>query len=381
RACRGQEPTWYYYADPVTLNGENWWQFQYTAALAGYCMDDYLRHYSTTPELDERLSYAAKIANVNAINSGQIDADPANLGAISWTYQAMKGNVYVNSFDPANGKLHNGWREMAGEADLGLFGAIRILSADVANDPIFGLFGYGSDVSHAGTCTSVTPHDGVFKRLNLISQKFHLDLNRDRYSGATISDTNDYLGFTLQNQTGDAHQTELTIEGLAAGMYSLSVGGTAASPVTATAGKSTLIALSVPASATAEVTVSGATATCTGTGGATGGAGSTGASGAGGTGAGGAGNGGASVGGNGQPTGGANSAGTSGTSGPNGGGAPGSGASSTSSGAASGSNSNSGCSCELGRSSTSGGALFGLLGYAALAIARRRRARRGAIAS
>ena len=36
RACRGQEPVWYYYADPVTLNGENWWQFQYTAALAGY---------------------------------------------------------------------------------------------------------------------------------------------------------------------------------------------------------------------------------------------------------------------------------------------------------------------------------------------------------
>jgi hypothetical protein len=51
----------------------------------------------------------------------------------------MKGNIYVNSFDPANGKLHAGWREMTGEADLGLFGAIRILSADVANDPIFGL--------------------------------------------------------------------------------------------------------------------------------------------------------------------------------------------------------------------------------------------------
>ena len=35
----------------------------------------------------------------------------------------MKGNVYVNSFDPANSKLHNDWRQMSGEADLGLFGA------------------------------------------------------------------------------------------------------------------------------------------------------------------------------------------------------------------------------------------------------------------
>ncbi len=146
RACRGQEPVWYYYADPVTLNGENWWQFQYTASLAGTCMDDFVRNQSSAPELDERLSYAAKIANISAINSGQIDSDPANLGTVSWTYQAMKGNVYVNSFDPPSSKLHDGWREMAGEADLGLFGAIRILSADVANDPVFGLIGYGCDV-------------------------------------------------------------------------------------------------------------------------------------------------------------------------------------------------------------------------------------------
>ena len=45
---------------------------------------------------------------------------------------------------------------------LGLFGALRILSADVVTDPIFGLFGYGSDVSMAGGCYSVTPKDGVF---------------------------------------------------------------------------------------------------------------------------------------------------------------------------------------------------------------------------
>jgi Family of unknown function (DUF5695) len=35
RACRRQEPVCYYYADPVGVNGENWWQFQYTASLDG----------------------------------------------------------------------------------------------------------------------------------------------------------------------------------------------------------------------------------------------------------------------------------------------------------------------------------------------------------
>ena len=68
-----------------------------------------------------------------------MDSTAANMGTVSWTYQGMKGNVYVNSFDPSTSKLHNDWRQMSGEADLGLFGALRILSADVANDPIFGL--------------------------------------------------------------------------------------------------------------------------------------------------------------------------------------------------------------------------------------------------
>ena len=278
RACRGQEPVWYYYADPVTLNGENWWQFQYTASLVGSCMDDWLLHHSTTPEVEERLNYAAKLANISAINSGQIDGDAANLGAVSWTYQAMKGNVYVNSFDPSNSKLHNGWRQMAGEADLGLFGAIRILSADVVVDPIFGLYGYGSDVSQSGACVSITPRDGVFKRLNLISQKFHMALERDRYQGATVSQSNDYLGFTLSNQTGDAHTTRLTLEGLAAGSYAVSVGGVAAPAATAVAGQPTVIALAIGAGSNAEVTIAAASATCSGVGGASGG-GSAGASG------------------------------------------------------------------------------------------------------
>lgn len=270
RACRGHEPVWYYYADPVTLNGENWWQFQYTAALAGYCMDDWVRHHSTTPELDERLTYAAKLANLTAINSGQIDSNPDNVGAVAWTYQAMKGNVYVNSFEPATSMLHNGWRQMSGEADLGLFGALRLLSADVAVDPIFGVFGYGSDVSVQGSCYSVTPKDGVFKRLNMISQKLYVELDRDRYSGATVSASNDYLGFTLVNQTADAHTTNLDVDGLAAGTYSVDVDGAASSTVTATAGSTTALALSVTTGATHAVTIHTSTPSCSGVGGATG---------------------------------------------------------------------------------------------------------------
>jgi hypothetical protein len=281
RACRGQEPVWYYYADPVTVNGENWWQFQYTAALAGYCMDDWLRTYSTTPELDERLSYAAKIANVSAINSGQIDSNVKNLGTVAWSYQAMKGNTYINSFDPP-GMLHNGWRQMSGEADLGLFGAIRILSADVAVDPLFGVYGYGCDVQKVGSCYAVTPKDGVWKRLNLITEKFHLELERDRYTGATVSLAKDYVGFTLQNQTGDAHTSKLTMTGMPAGTYPIQVAGAAAGTLTVTAGKPAVVSLAIGGTATSTVQIgTGCDGRTDGAGGATIGAGGTAGSGGG----------------------------------------------------------------------------------------------------
>jgi hypothetical protein len=254
RACRGQEPVWYWYADPVTLNGEGWWQFQYTASLAGYCMDDYLRNYSPTPEEDERLSYAAKIANVAAINSGQIDSNAANLGTVAWTYQAMKGNVYRGTAE--TGSLHNGWRQMAGEADLGLFGAIRILSADVAVDPIFGLYGYGCNVSQNGSCYAITPLDGVFKRLNLITQKISIVLNRDRYAGATLSAAGDYLGFTLVNQMPSAaHTTTVTLTGMKPGTYPVSVDGSSAGSVAATAGQPSTVSLPIGTNSTYTVQV------------------------------------------------------------------------------------------------------------------------------
>jgi MYXO-CTERM domain-containing protein len=269
RACRGQEPVWYYYADPVTINGEAWWQFQYTAALAGYCMDDWLRSHSSTPEVDERLSYAAKIANVGAINSGQIDSDPANLGTVAWTYQAMKGNVYRGSAETTNGAtaaLHNDWREMAGEADLGLWGAIRILSADVAVDPIFGLTGYGCNVSESSGCYAVTPVDGVFKRLNLITEGLGVVLDRDRYSGATVSPSKDYFGFTLVNQTEDAHTTNVALTGFAAGTYAVSVDGSDIANVTAAPGQPLTVALAVGAGATHSIRIgSGCGGATTGT--------------------------------------------------------------------------------------------------------------------
>ncbi len=222
RACRGVQPVWYLYASPVTICGENWWNFQYTAALAGYCMDDYLRYVDTSLTDDERaiaqrVNYGGKLANFTCINSGQIDYDEENIGTVSWTYQAELG--HTDSMGTGGGKLHNGWRQMAGEADLGLFGALEIISSDVARDPVFGLFGYGCEVSEDKEKYTVIPRDGLFMRLNFINENLSLEMTGATYKKAVVKKDLSYIELDV---TDDASFTKIKVDGLEKGeLYAL----------------------------------------------------------------------------------------------------------------------------------------------------------------
>ena len=263
RACRGLQPLWYQYANPTTNCGENWWNFQYTASLAGYCMDDWLRLQDnklteTQSATASRVNYAAKLANLTCINSGQIDSDPANIGAIAWTYQSEMGNL--GGQGTGEGDLHNGWRQMAGEADLGLFGALQILSSDVTIDPVFGLFGYGCNVTEASGIYTVTPLDGLFTRLNFINQKLYIELNRDQYTQAKVTKDNTSIVLSMKNLEGTVHDSDIEVTGLNAGSYQVFVNGTVAGSFQAIAGKASIVTVTLPAAATAEVSILAGTA-------------------------------------------------------------------------------------------------------------------------
>ena len=126
RACRGVQPLWYYYANPVTICNENWWNFQYSMALAAVPMDNWLRlqdNGMTQEEkgVAERVNYASKLGNLTCVNSGQICADPETIGTVAWSYQSEMGDY------AAVGDIrYNGWRHRAGESGLGLWGALRL---------------------------------------------------------------------------------------------------------------------------------------------------------------------------------------------------------------------------------------------------------------
>lgn len=259
RACRGLQPVWYHYANPTTICGENWWNFQYTASLAGYCMDDYLRVQdngmtATERAEAERVNYAAKLANLTCINSGQIDADPSNVGAVAWTYQSEMGNL--GGQGTGGGNLHNGWRQMSGEADLGLYGALQILSSDVVVDPVFGLFGYGCDVSEDNDTYTIKPLDGLFTRLNLINDKCYIELERDQYTKAVVNKSETAIQLSMKNLEQTAHTTNVSIQGLAPGNYEVKVNGNTTGSFRVNSKEETkVVGLPLNAASTADVVI------------------------------------------------------------------------------------------------------------------------------
>ncbi|UQZ36935.1 hypothetical protein C2I18_27425 [Paenibacillus sp. PK3_47] len=231
RAMRGIQPTWFHYSVPVFRGGEGWWNFQYTASLAGYIMDDWLRYENDGRSGDQtavaqQRNYAAKISNFNAVNMGQISAQ--SVGSTSWRYSMYKGGTGTKDvFDGGSRVMNNGWNDFSGEAEEGLYGSLLSISSDIVTDPVFGLFGYGALVRDEGGSYKITPKDGFGKRINLINEQIYLESDNDKITSANIR--KDGKGFTLQllNTAGKEHASRITFDGAGTGngYYELKLNG------------------------------------------------------------------------------------------------------------------------------------------------------------
>lgn len=231
RAMRGLQPTWYHYSVPVFRGGEGWWNFQYTASLAGYIMDDWLRYQEDgrTPEqtaVAQQRNYAGKISNFNAVNMGQISAD--SIGSTSWRYSMYKGGTGTKDvFDGGKRVMNNGWNDFSGEAELGLYGSLLTISADIVTDPVFGLFGYGALVTDHGDSYTIVPKDGFGRRMNLIDEKIYLVAENDKIEQAAIRKDGRAMTLNLSNPTGKEHLSKIKIDGAGVedGYYAMRVNG------------------------------------------------------------------------------------------------------------------------------------------------------------
>ncbi|WP_230398086.1 DUF5695 domain-containing protein [Novisyntrophococcus fermenticellae] len=234
RAMRGLQPTWYQYADPVFIGGENWWNFQYTASLAGSIMDDWLRYQDNGWDTDssawaQRVNYAAKLSNFNAINMGQISEK--YIGNVSWRYTMYKGgHGAMNVNDGGTRVMNNGWNDFSGESDEGLYGSLLSISSDVVTDPVFGVVGYGSTASKEGDRYTIVPKDGIGKRINVLDDKVYLTLEQDSCTEAVIDASGTYFDLTLKCLTDTSHLSRISLSGSGVkdGFYSIKLNGEAA---------------------------------------------------------------------------------------------------------------------------------------------------------
>jgi hypothetical protein len=116
------------------------------------------------------------------------------------------------------------------EEDVGYCGALRAHATIVTKDPAFGEFAYGGLLTRTAGTVGVIPRDGLRVRFHVIrdDQRLHMELDHDGFAKEepiTVSDTLNRIQFVIENRSGGAHETGLTISGLPAGTYSVAVNG------------------------------------------------------------------------------------------------------------------------------------------------------------
>ena len=186
---------------------------------------------------------------------GQISDE--SIGAVSWRYTASKGGQGAqNVNDGGTRVMNNGWNDFSGESEEGLYGSLLRISADVTTDPVFGLTGYGAEVSKEGSRYTVTPLDGIGKRINIIDDKIYVELEQDSCTKAVIDESGSYIGLTVNNTTGTEHLSRITLSraGIADGYYSVKVNGEAGEQCYVSGNEGIAYAV-VPAGGSAEITI------------------------------------------------------------------------------------------------------------------------------
>jgi hypothetical protein len=104
----------------------------------------------------------------------------------------------------------------------------------------------------------VIPRDGLRVRFHVVrdGQRLHLGLDHDGFAKEqpiVVADDLSRIEFTVENRTGGVHRTGLSVSGLPAGNYAVSVDGSQVGTVRGQAEEN--VALPVGAGATAQVVV------------------------------------------------------------------------------------------------------------------------------
>jgi Family of unknown function (DUF5695)/F5/8 type C domain len=228
-ADRGMEPAYYWLGSDYRGSGNAEYTLSYMSQMGGWAVEDYALNFAHDPIPYLRLGYASYLSSWALLNSGTAES---NYGY--WYPGKENDGGAGGGFEPrpwgrawlGNKAMGHGSWWYDGEIDLGFSGALRTAATVVSDDPIFGLYAYGGELTRNGKSIGVIPRDGLRERLDIVqgNVRFQMRLDRDGFAqGQAVAFTEalDRINFQIENRSDDKHETTLTLTGLPVGSYHL----------------------------------------------------------------------------------------------------------------------------------------------------------------
>jgi hypothetical protein len=232
-AARGMEPAYFWLGSDYRASGNTAYTLSYMSQMGGWAVEDYALNFARDPIPYLRLGYASYLSSWALLNSGTPES---NYGY--WFPGKESDGGAGGGFEPRPwGRAWLGNKEMghgswwySGEIDLGFSAALRTAATVISDDPIFGLYAYGGELTRHGASIEVIPRDGLRDRFDVVrgNTRFQMRLDRDGFGQGkpiVFNESLDRVTFRLENRSNDQHETTLTLKGLPPGSYSVSSAG------------------------------------------------------------------------------------------------------------------------------------------------------------
>jgi len=249
-----------YYQLGSDYRGSLSYLLSYMSQMGGWSILDHGLNFAKDPTDYLRLGYASSLSSWALVNSGT-----EHTGYGYWFPGRNNDGATGGGFIPE--AMGRGWigKQMprgawyySAEEDVGYCAALRTHATIVARDPIFGEIAYGGVLTRNESSIRVIPRDGLRVRFHVIrdGQRLHMVLDHDGFAKeqpVVVADDLSRIQFTLENRAGRAHETGLSIAGLSAGEFAVSVDRKIVTTLRGGSDQVT-IALPIPGS-TAQVTI------------------------------------------------------------------------------------------------------------------------------
>ncbi|MGA8938337.1 MAG: DUF5695 domain-containing protein [Acidobacteriaceae bacterium] len=185
--CRGViEKAYYYYGSDYRAGAGDSFTLSYMSPMGGWGVLNHALYDRAVPDATIRLGYASFLSSWSLMNTGTQES-----GFGYWFPGEANDGGTGGGFEPAAYGMtwlgqphHRGDWYYSCETDLGYCGALRSASTIVADDPIFGRFCFGGEMSAEKTALHIIPRDGVRRRLHLRTggQKIDFELTGARFA-------------------------------------------------------------------------------------------------------------------------------------------------------------------------------------------------------